>query len=479
MSSPCGSSELTAPRLRPVGSSMWSSAVSRSTRRKWWETRAVTAGNSSPNASTICCGGGGVVARRVADRLADVFIEQLDGTLGEPAHRLIGIAGQRQQVGERQTELQEAQRRPDEVDVGGGVALLAVDGSAQPDALALHGLDQRGRHAAAGRERVQIQEFGRGFAALGPSGGDGGREVRIGHAQLAADHAPDRRQRQPFALERPDLGDPLDVFGAVPGHASFAFGLREQPARLVVAHGVDRDVADRGQLFHAVPHDQTLYECSLTRSSGTACRGFRARAPGLRCARMKRVARPVVSLGVVLACVIGTMALGTALKSPCASGSWSDVRQYRFLCYSDIVPLLATEQLFERGGRPPLPRRMRGPRGPELRRVPGGHDVLHPRRGVALGRRLHPLLLRERPDAAGLCRAGRGVPLRDERLARALLRAGAHPGDLRHDELGPARRGLRHGGSPATSSEDARWPPAPRSGSAPRRSSIRGCWRSP
>ena len=69
---------------------------------------------------------------------------------------------------------------------------------------------------------------------------------------------------------------------------------------------------------------------------------------------MKRVARPVVSLGVVLACVIGTMALGTALKSPCASGSWSDVRQYRFLCYSDIVPLLATEQLFERGGRLPF-----------------------------------------------------------------------------------------------------------------------------
>ncbi len=69
---------------------------------------------------------------------------------------------------------------------------------------------------------------------------------------------------------------------------------------------------------------------------------------------MKRVARPVVSLGVVLACVIGTMALGTALKSPCAGGSWSDVRQYRFLCYSDIVPLLATEQLFERGGRLPF-----------------------------------------------------------------------------------------------------------------------------
>ncbi|MGZ4136541.1 MAG: glycosyltransferase family 87 protein, partial [Actinomycetota bacterium] len=34
-----------------------------------------------------------------------------------------------------------------------------------------------------------------------------------------------------------------------------------------------------------------------------------------------------------------------AVKAPCASGNWNDVRQYRHLCYSDIVPLLGTEQL--------------------------------------------------------------------------------------------------------------------------------------
>jgi uncharacterized membrane protein len=33
------------------------------------------------------------------------------------------------------------------------------------------------------------------------------------------------------------------------------------------------------------------------------------------------------------------------MKEPCASGDWSDGRQYRQLCYTDIVPLLATEQL--------------------------------------------------------------------------------------------------------------------------------------
>ncbi len=68
---------------------------------------------------------------------------------------------------------------------------------------------------------------------------------------------------------------------------------------------------------------------------------------------MKHAARPAVSLGVILACVFGTMALGAALKAPCAGGDWADVRQYRFLCYSDIVPLLGTEQLFERAGGSP------------------------------------------------------------------------------------------------------------------------------
>jgi uncharacterized membrane protein len=65
-----------------------------------------------------------------------------------------------------------------------------------------------------------------------------------------------------------------------------------------------------------------------------------------------RAGRAVVSLPIVLMCVIGTMALGTASKAHCASGDWSDLRQYRLLCYSDIVPLLDTEQL--RGGRLPF-----------------------------------------------------------------------------------------------------------------------------
>ncbi|MGE5226939.1 MAG: glycosyltransferase family 87 protein [Planctomycetaceae bacterium] len=63
-------------------------------------------------------------------------------------------------------------------------------------------------------------------------------------------------------------------------------------------------------------------------------------------------ARRSVSLIVVLTCVVGTMAVGTALKAPCASGAWQDGRQYRWLCYTDVVPLVGTEQLA--GGRLPF-----------------------------------------------------------------------------------------------------------------------------
>lgn len=67
---------------------------------------------------------------------------------------------------------------------------------------------------------------------------------------------------------------------------------------------------------------------------------------------MNSAARRGTGLGLVLACVIGTMAVGVATKSPCAPGQWGDLRQYRMLCYTDIVPLLDTEQL--RGSRLPF-----------------------------------------------------------------------------------------------------------------------------
>jgi uncharacterized membrane protein len=58
-----------------------------------------------------------------------------------------------------------------------------------------------------------------------------------------------------------------------------------------------------------------------------------------------------LSLTVVLAATVGTLALGGLQKQPCSGADWRDGRQYRLLCYTDIVPLFGTEQLS--GGRLP------------------------------------------------------------------------------------------------------------------------------
>jgi uncharacterized membrane protein len=67
--------------------------------------------------------------------------------------------------------------------------------------------------------------------------------------------------------------------------------------------------------------------------------------------RVARRATAGASLTLVLAATLITIGVGALLKEPCASGDWADGRQYRRLCYSDIVPLYATEHLT--GGRLP------------------------------------------------------------------------------------------------------------------------------
>lgn len=59
--------------------------------------------------------------------------------------------------------------------------------------------------------------------------------------------------------------------------------------------------------------------------------------------REPRVTR--ISLRVVLLATVATLALGYLIKHPCVGGDWADNRQYRRLCYSDIVPLYTTERL--------------------------------------------------------------------------------------------------------------------------------------
>src|SRR5207244_2862990 len=58
-----------------------------------------------------------------------------------------------------------------------------------------------------------------------------------------------------------------------------------------------------------------------------------------------------LSLWALFVATFATLGMSLLVKQPCATGDWSDGRQYRRLCYTDIVPLYGTERLT--GGRLP------------------------------------------------------------------------------------------------------------------------------
>ena len=68
-------------------------------------------------------------------------------------------------------------------------------------------------------------------------------------------------------------------------------GCGSRPARLVEAHGVHRDVAGGRELFHPIPHDQTLYECALQPSHQALERRSRTDAPDYDAPREARSSR--------------------------------------------------------------------------------------------------------------------------------------------------------------------------------------------
>jgi uncharacterized membrane protein len=84
----------------------------------------------------------------------------------------------------------------------------------------------------------------------------------------------------------------------------------------------------------------------VDRGAGGGSGGLKKRAPD-----GASVGPRAVTLGLVLACLCGTLLVGAVQKAPCAGGHWEDGRQYRLACYTDIVPLFGTEQLA--GGRLP------------------------------------------------------------------------------------------------------------------------------
>ena len=62
---------------------------------------------------------------------------------------------------------------------------------------------------------------------------------------------------------------------------------------------------------------------------------------------MRAVKRPAVNVTLATVLVLTTLTFGAgfASKIHCAGGDWADGRQYKDLCYTDIIPLFGTEQL--------------------------------------------------------------------------------------------------------------------------------------
>jgi hypothetical protein len=144
-----------------------------------------------------------------------------------PAARAVGIAREPEEITERQPELEETERRPNELGVRRRVPHLAVDLPADPDPFALHRLDQRRGDATHRREVLEVQRSVV-LAGLPASLGDGGRQVGVRVAELPPNDPADRRERESLPLEVADPADPLRVDVVVPGHTSFAFGLGQE-----------------------------------------------------------------------------------------------------------------------------------------------------------------------------------------------------------------------------------------------------------
>ena len=266
--------------------------------------------------------------------------------------------------------------------------------------------------------------------------GDRGRQVGVGVAELAADHPPDRLERQPLLLELADPPDARGVRVAVPGDPALPLRLRQEPAGLVVADGVDRDVARGGELLDAVPHDRSLYESRAHTFTPNARTEVRA-AAGRRRATMRRVkhARPIS---------LTRRARVRRRDDGRGHGAEDPVRRRQLRRAAVPAAVLQRHRAAARHraarARPAaVPRPLRRDRE-QLRRVPGADDVPDARGRLDLRRPLRVLLLRQRDPADGLRGRNRGGVMDARGETCALVRPRPDPPHLRHDQLGPVRR---------------------------------------
>ena len=173
-------------------------------------------------------------------------VEHLDRVAGDRAGRVVVTAREREQVGEREAGLEQAQPGAQDVGVGLGVAGASVALLRDDQPLAHDRVEQRRRHADAGGELVEGRAARRHPPARRPP------RPRAGTSAASSSPASRRRitaSEKPWRWSSLMRCEPLDVVGAVPGDAALPPGRREQLALLVEADGVDRHLGAPGELL--------------------------------------------------------------------------------------------------------------------------------------------------------------------------------------------------------------------------------------
>jgi hypothetical protein len=235
------------------------------------------AGRATPAVLAGACrrvAGVGLPAGAAQRRVADEAGEQIDGALGHGAHGLVVLAGQRQQLRQRQAGLQQGRARLDGGEVAGVVGGGLV-GAGHQQALALQGLQQGVGHAGALGQLLTGQRLGL-LARAGVGGQRAGQRL-LGDVELAVEGAADQLQTKALLLEGADALEALDVGVVVDGVAALAGRRRQQPAGLIEADRVDCQATAAGELLDAVSHRRHVTTPRLKRHARWVVTVARAR----------------------------------------------------------------------------------------------------------------------------------------------------------------------------------------------------------
>ena len=186
---------------------------------------------------------------RRAQRRAHVAVEQRDRLLGDVVRRVVVLAGEREQVGEREAGLEQRQPGAHDVDVARRCSARRRRGCAARAALRARPL----RAARAARRSARPARRARGTprAARRPATATASGASVASRSPLST--RPISASVRPWRLELADAGQALEVLGPVPGDPALALGRRQQLALLVEADRVDRHVGPLGQLLDPQP----------------------------------------------------------------------------------------------------------------------------------------------------------------------------------------------------------------------------------